>query len=68
MTTPDGQLRPWTLTAAESYLLRYGPLGPVGTEPLKLSLQELVLRGAVRVVAVRVPRRLRLGHSLRAMA
>jgi len=49
------------LTAPESFVLRYAPTTRVGAEAFKLALQELVVRGALRLRPVRVPRVLGLG-------
>ena len=59
--------RPWQLTAPESYVLRYAPVTRVGVEAFKLALQELVVRGALRVVPVRTPRRLGLSRGRRSL-
>ena len=56
-----GPPRSWELTAPESFVLRYAPTTRVGAEAFKLALQELVVRGALRLRPVRVPRVLGLG-------
>ncbi|MDA0178726.1 hypothetical protein OJ997_00340 [Solirubrobacter phytolaccae] len=60
--TPSGPDRPWELTAAEAYLLRYLQEGAAVEEPVfRLALIELVARGVLRVEPVWVRRRLRPG-------
>jgi DNA-binding MarR family transcriptional regulator len=64
-TTRSQQDVPASLSAVESYVLRYAPVATPGPEALRIALRELVLRGALRLVRVRAPRPLGLGHRTR---